>query len=185
MDQPRRSDGHGSRVGYRHAEMQASTLASDESGWLMVLNEREAIQWVRDARRLAFTEGLCARARRIAVGELIILYAGRTAYHQPLRDRYQLIGAARCLRRVKRLGKPLTLAGREFACGCPIDIMRWFPPRQGVDFLPLVPRLGFIVRKDAWGHYMRRSLIRLFRLSAKNLRTMMSALGTASYRAEF
>jgi hypothetical protein len=142
-------------------------------GWLLVFGEVEGFRWVLDREQMAWSRGLCPRARAIRRGDELVLYMARGAFHNPTRDQSTLVGIAKATSEVRRLRRPVTIAGREFMCGCDLTFEVVLPERQGIPFRPLVPRLGFIRRKAAWGQYFRAGLIRL---PAPDLRTLHRAI---------
>jgi hypothetical protein len=131
------------------------------SAWLIAFSEIEGLRWVLKHDRMIFSEGAARRAGDIQVGDKFVLYVTRGAFHSPTRDRSQLAGLAVVKTPVRRLGKAVTLAGREFVVGCGIELKSCFPERGGVPFGPLIQRMDFIRRKDAWGHYLRPGLVAL------------------------
>ena len=131
------------------------------SGWIVAFGEIDGLRWVLDHQRMAFSDGLARKARKIQVGDELVLYVTRGAFHNPSRDRSQLGGLARTVSTVRPLARPLAIAGREFVATCRIEVLTSLPERSGVPFDPLIPRMSFIHRKDAWGQYLRAGLIAL------------------------
>jgi hypothetical protein len=131
------------------------------SAWLVAFGEIEGLRWVMEQRRMAFSEGLAKRATKIRVGDTLLLYVTRGAFHNPTRDRSQLVGVATVRSPARRLSRPVFIAGRDFVATCRIQVETTLPERGGVPFEPLVQRMTFIRRKDAWGQYLRAGLIAL------------------------
>ena len=129
--------------------------------WLVVLGEVEGLRWVLASKKMAFTAARRTLAARIEPGDRIVLYVGRGAYHNPTRDRSQIIGLATAKTQVKDLRSRITIGGREFACACDLEIDVALPERQGTPIDPLVGRLSFVKRPEVWGQYFRSSLIPL------------------------
>jgi hypothetical protein len=132
-----------------------------EGGWLVVLAEKEAIRWVLDNGRMAFSEGLCSRAAAMDEGDPIVLSVARGAYHNPTRDQSHILGIARAASRTRRLRTPLELAGRSFSCVLDLSFDLILEERVGTPFKPLVSNLLFIRRPEVWGHYLRAGLVRI------------------------
>lgn len=131
------------------------------NAWLVAISEVEGLRWVLDQRRMAFSEGLARRASNIQVGDRLILYVTRGAFHNPTRDRSQLAGVAIVTSPVRRLSRSVSIAGRDFVVGCRLDVEVSLPEREGVPFIPWIRRMDFIRRKDSWGQYLRAGLIAL------------------------
>lgn len=141
--------------------------------WLIVLAEAEGLRWVAENRRMAFSESLGRRARRMRPGDRLVLYVSRGAFHNPTRDRSKLAGLDTVASPVARLRRPLDLAGRRFVWACDLTFEALLPPRQGVPVEPLLDRLSFVKRREAWGQYFRAGLLELsdtdFRLMATEI----------------
>jgi hypothetical protein len=131
------------------------------------------LRWVLKNNRMAFSPGTCRRAARIQKGDPVVLYVGRGAYHNPTRDRSQIIGVGTVESAIRPLARPIEIAGREFTCACDLSLALIFPERDGVPVEPLVPRLTFIPRKEIWGQYLRTGLVEI---SAADVRTISSAM---------
>ncbi len=148
---------------------------NDRSGWLIVLAEAEALRWALANRRMAFSAGQCRKAGRIRPGDELVLYASRGAWHNPTRDESQLAGMAVVKAPVRKLPKPVPLAGREFTCGCRLEITIELPERAGVPIRPLVRTLEFVRRKDVWGQYFRSGLVEVPAADMARLRNALAA----------
>ncbi len=152
----------------------AAATATAQNGWLVVFSEIDGLRWVLKNRKMAFSAATCPRAARIEPGDEMILYVARGAFHNPTRDRSQVIGLATVAGPVKRLRKPVSIAGRDFTCACPLEFGLVLPERHGVPVEPLVDRLSFIQRKEVWGQYLRSGLIRL---STQDLALLRNKIG--------
>lgn len=130
-------------------------------GWVVVLAEAEGLRWVLERSRMAWTEASARRAAHIRPGDRLVLYVARGAFHNPTRDESQLLALAEVVGPVRRLRAPLELAGRRFVVGCDLRFEAVLPERRGVPVRPLVRRLSFVKRKDAWGQYFRSGLVRV------------------------
>jgi hypothetical protein len=144
------------------------------SGWLVAFGEIDGLRWVLREERMAFSKGLASRAGKIQVGDQLVLYVTRDAFHNPSRDRSQLAGIATVTSPVRRLREPISIAGREFAVACGIDVVASLPEREGVPFDTFIQRMDFIRRKDVWGQYLRAGLIALTPKDFKALREAIS-----------
>ncbi len=141
--------------------------------WLVVLGEVEGLRWVLKNQRMAFAAARRALASRIEPGDRMVLYVGRGAYHNPTRDRSQIIGLATVRTAVKDLRAPIEIAGREFVCACALQIEVALPERRGVPLEPLIGKLSFVKRPEVWGQYFRSSLSPL---SERDFRVLWKAL---------
>lgn len=133
----------------------------DGSGWVIVLAEADALRWVLREHKMAFSSGQCRRASAIEPGDQLVLYVTRGAFHSPARDQSHLAGLARVVSPVKVFRRQRIIADRTFSCGCDLELEIALPERRGAPVRPLIQRLSFIKRKEAWGHYFRAGLIRL------------------------
>lgn len=131
------------------------------SSYLVVLGEREAISWVLHEQRMAFPATPRAEVALLAPGDRLFLYATRTAWHRPRRDRGRVIGAATAATAVRRLDQPIELAERAFHSVCELHIEGVVPCPGGLELRPLVERLDAFPKPDSWSIYLRRALVRL------------------------
>jgi len=131
----------------------------ERGGWVVVLAEAEGLRWVLERSRMAWTEASATRAARIRPGDRLVLYVARGAFHNPTRDESRLVALAEVTTPVRRLPRPVQLAGRTFVVGCDLRFEARLPERAGVPVRPLVPRLSFVRRKDVWGQYFRSGLV--------------------------
>ena len=148
------------------------------NGWLLAFAEIAGLRWVLERRRMAFSRGAASRAARIQVGDELILYLTRGAFHNPTRDKSQLAGIAHVTSPIRQLKTPIEIAGRDFVATCGIDVDLLLPERRGVPFEPLVRRIQFIPRKDVWGQYLRGGLVEL---PPKDLKTMHQAIAQGAH----
>jgi len=134
--------------------------AGEQPGyWVSVLGEVEGLRWVLKNSRMAFTEAMSSKAGKIRKGDGLVLYVGRGAFHNPTRDESQLGGVAEVTSEVRRLGRPVEIAGREFVTVCDLRIEVVLPERAGVTVRPLVRRLQVVKRPEVWGQYFRQGLV--------------------------
>lgn len=129
------------------------------SHWVAVLAEVEGLRWALKNSRMAWTAGSASRASRVTRGDGLILYVARGAFRNPTRDRSQLGALAEVASAVRIFRRPVAIAGREFVCGCDLDIEASLPERAGVPVAGLVGELSFVRRKEVWGQYFRSGLM--------------------------
>ncbi|MFG2099874.1 hypothetical protein ACGFJ5_04665 [Micromonospora echinaurantiaca] len=137
--------------------------------YLLILGERDAIAWVLREERMAFPATPRAEVAALAVGDRLFLYATRGAWHNPTRDRGRIIGVATVGSAVRRLDRPIEIAGRRFVSGCDLSIDGIVPYPGGVELQPLVERLAAFPKPAAWSIYLRRALLALAPTDAKLL----------------
>ncbi len=157
-------------------------------GWVVVLAEVEGLRWVLERSRMAWTEASARRAARVQPGDRLVLYVARGAFHNPTRDESQLLALAEVVSPVRRLPRPLELAGRRFVVGCELRFEVVLPERRGVPVRSLVDRLSFVRRKEAWGQYFRSGLVRVPPADLQLLASAVREAGAsdhASARAEW
>lgn len=147
------------------------------AGWLVVLSQAEGIRWVLRNEKMAFSEGLCKRAGRIAPGDTLFFYASRLAFANQRHGEPQLIALGIAKDAVKKTRRPVRIAGRAFQCVCPFALKVELPELQGVPFIPLVRDLRFIRRKQTWHGYLLQGLIHL---PEEDARLLTRAIQTAS-----
>lgn len=123
--------------------------------WLFVLNNRPALDWVLEHRRMAFKESVLTA--KLKLGDQVAVYATRHAL--PRADSGQVVATGEITSDVE-LGA-LDVAGVEYAKSCAVEFAPWPPLGSGVPLAPLVDRLRFIVYKDGWAGYLRRSMVEI------------------------
>lgn len=129
--------------------------------YLLILGEGEAITWVLREQRMAFPATPRAEVARLAVGDQLLMYATRGAWHSPTRDRGRIIGTATVSSAVRRLDEPLTVAGMPFVSECELTIDGVAAYPHGLELQPLVELLAAFPKPHAWSIYLRRSLLEL------------------------
>lgn len=126
--------------------------------WLVVLGEREALEWVLRSKRMAFRAHVPTAS--ISVGDRLALYVTRGAHHSPTRDEAQVLATGEFASAVENV--PAVVAGEQFPRSCRIRLDEpVLQPREGLPFRPLVDRLTFIRKKDGWAAYVRTTLVKL------------------------
>ncbi|MDT0531865.1 hypothetical protein RM555_23000 [Micromonospora sp. DSM 115977] len=131
------------------------------SSYLVVLGERDAIWWVLHEQRMAFPATPRAEVADLAPGDRLFLYATRSAWNNPPRDRGRVIGVATAATAARRLDQPIEIAQRSFHSACELRIDGVVPYPGGLELGPLVDRLDAFPKPHAWSVYLRRALVRL------------------------
>jgi len=141
--------------------------------WLVLVSSHAGLEWVLGKGRLAFPATQTKKALSMSGGDAFVLYVARGAFNNPTRDRAQVVAHGALLDQPTAFKKPIHVGEREFASGCRVTFRAKLLPRQGVPFVPLVPRMSFIRRKDVWSVYVRTSLVLL---PASDLRILVKAI---------
>ena len=98
------------------------------------------------------------KAHHLRKGDQFALYVTRGAFHNPTRDRAQILGTGLLASGLSE--RDYEVAGEKFSQSV---ALAWtagpLKPREGVEVQPLVPKLHFIKKKDAWFAYVRKSLV--------------------------
>jgi hypothetical protein len=123
--------------------------------WLFVINSSTALEWVLTERRMAFRAGVATS--RLHVGDLWAIYATRRAL--PREESGQVVATGEVVSPVQP--GIVTVAGVEYANSCALKVQVAVPGGNGVPIKPLVERLRFIVYKDGWAGYLRRSMVEI------------------------
>jgi hypothetical protein len=154
-------------------------VAPATTTYLLILGEREAVAWVLQEKRMAFPSGRATAARRLKIGDRLLIYTTRLCFHYPSLDRGRVVGTAVVESEVGALEPPLTIAGREFTTGCSLIVEGLAAFRQGVELAPLVPLLSIFPNPATWSIHMRRPLLALpavdSRILERKLRPMLHA----------
>jgi hypothetical protein len=127
----------------------------DAVPWLFVLNNRPALDWVLEYGRMAFKESVSTS--KLKSGEQVAVYATRQAL--PRVDSGQIVAVGEVVSSVEV--RPVDVAGVEYAKSCAVEFAPGPPPGNGAPLAPLVDRLRFIVYKDGWAGYLRRSIVEI------------------------
>ena len=159
------------------------TVVSVNSTYLLVLSEREAIAWVLSEQRMAFPASRSMSVRTLAVGDGLLLYATRDAWHRPIRDRGRIFGAATVASTVSDLDVPVEIAERQFGSACELRIDGVVPYPGGLELQPLVHKLAAFPKPEAWSAYMRRTLVSLPGEDATLLRDLLAPMLTTRRQA--
>jgi hypothetical protein len=141
--------------------------------WLVVINNGQALDWVLNEQRMAFKESVSVA--KLSVGAPIAIYATKAAFRKPSVDEGQLVASGRVAGDI--VHEPVHVAGATYAKWCALALDAVPPLRHGAPFRPLVPSLKFIVYKDGWFGYLRRTLVEVnyddFRVLASAVRSRL------------
>jgi hypothetical protein len=129
--------------------------------YLLIIGDCDALQWVLNKRRMAFPPHRERLAGELSRGDRVFLYTTRSCWRNPTRDRGRIAGVGRVISEVKLYRRPIEVAGRPFTSGCDVVWDRLAPPREGLELVPLVPRLQVFADTPAWYMQLRRPLLRL------------------------
>ena len=132
-------------------------LTSAGVRWLVILGNRDAIEWVLKRNRMAFRAHVDTSSMK--VGDEVALYATRGAFRSPVRDRARVFGLGEISASVK--SRPIEIEEMEFSKQCGLTVSAEMPPRLGLEFATIIPDLDFIRKKDNWSNYVRRTLVPL------------------------
>ena len=144
--------------------------------YLLIIGERRALAWVVEHERMAFAANRASSALQLAVGDELLLYTTRGAFHNPTRDRGRIMGSATVASEVQPFDQPIQVAGREFTHGCDIEILSLAPYRQGVDLADRVAELDVFPDPASWSARMRTTLLPLGRSDATRLRRALRSV---------
>lgn len=144
------------------------------SSYLLVLGERRALAWVLEEQKMAFASRWTRGARQLEPGDELILYATRGCFGNPTRDQSQVIGTAVVTSPVARLRRPIEIADRSLPQACKLRIEGVVPLLDGVDFVPLLPRLKSLHKDRSWAGQLRRPVVPLVQADAAMLRRLLS-----------
>jgi hypothetical protein len=140
------------------------------ANYLLILGNRVGLGWVLTRSRMAFPDPRRSEVRDVSVGDALYLYATRTCFGNPGRDRGRVIAVASVTSAVEKLEQPVKLVGREFIAGCGLSITSIAPLGLGPELRPLVPSLDAFGRSaEAWSWKLRRPLLRITPHDAKVL----------------
>jgi hypothetical protein len=124
--------------------------------WIIVLGGVTAIEWVLANERMAVNP----RVRTLPEeGDAVAVYTSRGAYHSPSRDQAQILAIG--LVAGAPTYRDVTVGNETYAKSFPCTFNSVAPLRRGLPFLPLVPDLEFITKKQSWGGALRRPLVRI------------------------
>lgn len=129
--------------------------------FLLPIADEYALKWIVRSQRTALPEARRRDAEQLATGDRLFLYTTRGCFRNPTRDRGRVIAAAFVEEAANSLRNPVEFGGREFTVGVSFRIERLAPRRQGVELVPLLPRLTSFPDLNSWSARMRRALVPL------------------------
>ena len=156
---------------------------SGTADYLLVIGEAEALRWIVAQERMAFAAGRAQQASNLRVGDGLLLYTSRGAFHNPTRDRGRVVGVATVTSPVTSLDKPVEIAGRAFVAGCSLRVERLAAWSEGVEIAPLVPRLEMFPDPSSWPIRLRQTLVPLPAADAALLRDRIDKVASAGREA--
>jgi hypothetical protein len=144
--------------------------------FLLVLNNGEAVKWVLEGSRMAFSEGARRDAEKLTVGDTLFITTTKECWGSAAGAATMIVGVAIVRTPAKALDEPLTIGSRTFVASCDLAVRGLAPFRRGVEFTRLVPHLAFIRKKAQWGIYLQRTLVRLPADDAETVRRHLAGL---------
>lgn len=84
------------------------------ASYLLILGHRDALAWVLTNGRMAFGDRSVAQARRLQVGDELLIYTTRGCFKNPTRDRGRVIGLATVQTEPVLASAPVEVGGRTF-----------------------------------------------------------------------
>ena len=153
------------------------------AGHLLLIGDREPLVWVLTEQRMAFPAHRESEARRLAPGDLLLIYTTRGCFHNPTRDRGRVVGEATVARAIEPLDEPVVFGAREYPIGCRLDVTGLTPWPQGVELAPLVPDLAVFPDPATWSARMPRTVMPLPAGDVARLRAELAPLLLARERA--
>jgi hypothetical protein len=133
-----------------------SPMARRPNHYLLVVGNREALEWVLREQRMAFPPERNRLSASLDSPDRLLLYTTRGCFNNPGRDRGRIIGAAVVMSATYALESPINFGGRSFTTGCDIEISHLAPFGEGPELAPLVPGLESV--PNSWATFMRRAL---------------------------
>ena len=130
---------------------------SSRPGWLFILGEHKATEWVLKHETMGFRGS--ASGIDIRVGDRLLIYVTRGALNNPRGDESQIVGYGKITEAVSP--NKIVIGGRDYGATCGFHLTLQFPLRHGLPFAPLVPSLDFISNKKAWYAYIRRAVVQV------------------------
>lgn len=148
-------------------------MMARRSTHLLVIGDSIGLVWVLKNSRMAFPPGRGGQARKLEPGDELLLYTTRGCFHNPTRDRGQVVGEMTVLSAPATLERPLELAGRTFTVSCELQFKSLAPRGEGVELAPLVDDLRTFPDPRSWSALMRRPLVPLDDADAVWLRSLL------------
>ena len=128
--------------------------------YLLPISDREPLAWITSENRTAFPSYRRADAEKLEVGDKLLLYATRSCFRNPTRDRGRVIGVASVARPARELAEPVRFGEREFPISLDLSIELLVPRGAGVELAPLVGKMpSTFPNAKAWSAVLRRALV--------------------------
>jgi hypothetical protein len=128
---------------------------------LLPIADRDALTWIVDEQRTAFSASRKRDAERLRSGDRLFLYTTRGCFRNPTRDRGRVVGVAIVHGAARPLKIPVSFGDRAYTIGVSFLIERLAPFREGVALAPLVVELATFPDPASWSARLRRALVPL------------------------
>jgi len=131
---------------------------------LLVLGNAEAVRWVFQNQRMAFSEVGRRTAMRLSRGDTLIFYASLKCWPELGGTRPEsglLIADAVVLTDVAQLKQPAVVGGRHFHYGCEIFFEHLAPVGSGVPIGTVRDQLELTAGRANYGQALRRTPVLL------------------------
>ncbi|SDK48428.1 hypothetical protein SAMN04487820_108200 [Actinopolyspora mzabensis] len=136
--------------------------AARMANYLLVIGDRQALDWVLRQQRMAFPDFKRAEVRALAPGDRLYLYTTRGCFGNPTRDRGRVVTTGEVRSTVAELDEPVELGGRSYPVGCELRITELPAWPGGVELSPIVGELElFDGMTKSWSIRLRRPLVGL------------------------
>ncbi|MGJ7908227.1 hypothetical protein ACOQFL_17320 [Actinopolyspora sp. H202] len=132
------------------------------ANYLLVIGDRQALDWVLRQQRMAFPDFNRAEVRALAPDDRLYLYTTRGCFGNPTRDRGRVVTTGEVRSTVTELDEPVEIGGRSYPVGCELRIgeLPFWP--GGVELSPIVDELElFEGMTKSWSIRLRRPLVGL------------------------
>jgi hypothetical protein len=148
--------------------------AMSRQPFLLVIGNREALQWIITEQRLAFPAGRGSRfLSEVQQGTELVLYTTRGCFRNPTRDRGRVIGIAEVTSAVGALRETVQFGDRSFPVGCSVSLPEIAQFGEGVELAGLVDRLPSFPRQ--WAIHIRKTLVPIGEKDLEILRTAVAS----------
>lgn len=93
----------------------------------------------------------------LTAGDAIVIYATRSCWHNPTRDRAQVAAVGRIAAKVVHMDTEVGGETMPQRCDLSFDVV--MPERHGIPFADLVGRLALTRGREHWGPLLRRTIV--------------------------
>jgi hypothetical protein len=125
--------------------------------FLLMIADREPLAWILTDERMAFSRS----PSQLAEGDRLFLYATRSCFHRPSRDRGRVIGEAKVAGSVKLLPEPVVFGDKAYPFGCDLQITGLAARDKGPELRGMVSKLHVFPDPQTWSVRLRRVLVPL------------------------